>query len=153
MVNASNTRAREMQEQLARVERLFPELSRPGGRRRGEVILSQDEAWQLMSRTGDVLAAAGFDVRVPALSRRKPTPGLRLTADEAQESVVGAQQLANVRWSVVFGDVELTAGRRPATGRPGPAAGPHRATSGSSSTRPICARPRPRWPSGPTRPS
>jgi hypothetical protein len=109
MVNASNTRAREMREQLARIERLFPELSRPGGRRRGEVILSQEEAWQLMSATGDVLTAAGFDVRVPALSRRKPTPGLRLTAEETQESVVGAQQLANVRWSVVFGDVELSA--------------------------------------------
>ncbi len=109
MVNASNTRAREMKDQLARVEVIFPELSRPGGRRRGEVILSQEEAWQLMTKTGDVLTAAGFDVRVPALSRKKPTPGLRLTADEAQESVVGAQQLANVRWSVVFGDVELTA--------------------------------------------
>ncbi len=109
MVNASNTRAREMRDQLARVERLFPELSRPGGRRRGEVILSQEEAWQLMSATGDVLTAAGFDVRVPALSRRKPTPGLRLTAEEAHESMVGAQQLANVRWSVVFDDVELTA--------------------------------------------
>ena len=109
MVNSSNTRAREMKEQLARVERLFPELSRPGGRRRGEVILSQDEAWQLMSSTGDILTAAGFDVRVPSLSRKKPTPTLRLTADETQESVVGAQQLANVSWSVVFDDVELTA--------------------------------------------
>ena len=109
MVNASNTRSREMKAQLARVERLFPELSRPGGRRRGEVILSQEEAWTLMSRTGEVLRAAGFDVRVPLLSRRKPTPGLRLTSMDAQESVVGAQQLANVRWSVVFDGVELTA--------------------------------------------
>jgi len=109
MVQASNTKSREMKAQLARVERLFPELSRPGGRRRGEVILSQEEAFQLMSRTGEVLRAAGFDVQVPLLSRKKPTPGLRLTADEAQESVVGAQQLANVRWSVVFDGVELTA--------------------------------------------
>src|SRR3546814_16030598 len=62
-----------------------------------------------MSQTGDVLRAAGFDVQVPLLSRKKPTPGLRLTADEAQESVVGAQQLANVRWSVVFDGVELSA--------------------------------------------
>ncbi|MFP5577265.1 MAG: SNF2-related protein [Acidimicrobiia bacterium] len=109
MVNSSNTKSREMKAQLARVEKLFPELSRPGGRRRGEVILSQEEAWQLMSQTGDVLRAAGFDVQVPLLSRKKPTPGLRLTADEAQESVVGAQQLANVRWSVVFDGVELSA--------------------------------------------
>jgi len=109
MVQSSNTKSREMKAQLARVEKLFPELSRPGGRRRGEVILSQEEAFQLMSRTGDVLQAAGFEVQVPLLSRRKPTPGLRLTADAAQESVVGAQQLANVRWSVVFDGVELTA--------------------------------------------
>src|SRR3546814_1911129 len=92
MVNSSNTKSREMKAQLARVEKLFPELSRPGGRRRGEVILSQEEAWQLMSQTGDVLRAAGFDVQVPLLSRKKPTPGLRLTADEAQESVVRSEE-------------------------------------------------------------
>jgi len=34
---------------------------------------------------------------------------LRLTSEETHDSVVGAQQLANVRWSVVFDDVELTA--------------------------------------------
>ncbi len=108
LVNASNTRRKDAKDQLTRLERLFPELLRPGGRRRGEVILSQDEAWQLMTTTGDRLSAAGFDVRVPALSRRKPSASLRLTS-EAAESVVGAQQLANVRWSAVFDDVELTA--------------------------------------------
>jgi SNF2 family DNA or RNA helicase len=61
-----------------------------------------------MTEIGDVLTVAGFDVRVPALSRRKPSPALRLTSEDA-ESVVGAQQLANVRWSVVFDDLELTA--------------------------------------------
>lgn len=108
LVNASNTRRKDAKDQLTRLERLFPELLRPGGRRRGEVILSQDEAWLLMTTTGDRLSAAGFDVRVPALSRRKPSASLRLTS-EAAESVVGAQQLANVRWSAVFDDVELTA--------------------------------------------
>lgn len=108
LVNASNTRRKDAKDQLTRLERLFPELLRPGGRRRGEVILSQDEAWQLMTVTGDRLTAAGFDVRVPSLSRRKPSASLRLTS-EAAESVVGAQQLANVRWSAVFDDVELTA--------------------------------------------
>jgi len=108
LVNASNTRRKDAKDQLTRLERLFPELLRPGGRRRGEVILSQDEAWQLMTDTGNRLTAAGFDVRVPALSRRKPTASLRLTS-EAAESVVGAQQLANVRWSAMFDDVELTA--------------------------------------------
>jgi hypothetical protein len=108
LVTASNNRRQSVKNQLARLERLFPELLRLGGRRRGEVILSQDEAWQLMTETGSVLAANGFDVRVPALSRRRPTPALRLTSIDAQESAVGAQQLADVRWSVVFDDVELT---------------------------------------------
>ena len=109
IVNSSNTRRKEVEEELSRLERLYPELLRPGARRRGEVVLSQDEAWKLMTVDGDVLQAAGFEVRAPALSRRKPTPALRLTSEEAQESVVGAQQLANVRWSVVFDDIELTA--------------------------------------------
>jgi SNF2 family DNA or RNA helicase len=73
------------------------------------VILNADEAWQLMTETGQVLQAVGYDVRVPALSRRRPTPSLRLTSVEAQEAVVGARQLADVRWSVAFDDIELTA--------------------------------------------
>jgi superfamily II DNA or RNA helicase len=109
IVNSSNTRRKEVEEELVRLERLYPELLRPGARRRGEVVLSQDEAWNLMSREGSVLVAAGYEVRAPALSRKKPTPALRLTSEEAQESVVGAQQLANVRWSIVFDDIELTA--------------------------------------------
>ncbi|MDH3681241.1 MAG: DEAD/DEAH box helicase [Acidimicrobiia bacterium] len=109
IVNSSNTRRKEVEEELSRLERLYPELLRPGARRRGEVVLSQDEAWKLMTVDGMVLTAAGFDVRAPALSRKKPSPALRLTSEEAQESVVGAQQLADVRWSVVFDDIELTA--------------------------------------------
>ncbi len=109
MVNSSNTKRKEVKDQLARLETLYPVLLRPGGRRRGEVILSQDEAWQLMTSIGDTLTAAGFEVRAPLLSRKRSTPALRLTSEEAQESVVGARQLANVRWSVVFDDVELTA--------------------------------------------
>jgi hypothetical protein len=109
IVNSSNTRRKEVEEELSRLERLYPELLRPGARRRGEVVLSQDEAWKLMTVDGLVLTAAGFEVRAPALSRKKPAPALRLTSEEAQESVVGAQQLANVRWSVVFDDIELSA--------------------------------------------
>ncbi|QGG95036.1 DEAD/DEAH box helicase [Actinomarinicola tropica] len=99
---------RQMSQQLSRLERLLPALQRPGGLRRGQVYLSQDEAWELMATTGAVLEAAGFEVRVPALSRRRPTPTLRLTT-EADETVVGANQLTAVRWSAVFDDVELTA--------------------------------------------
>ncbi|HEX2048194.1 MAG TPA: DEAD/DEAH box helicase [Acidimicrobiales bacterium] len=100
---------RHLADETVRLERLLPVLNRPGGQRRGEVVLSQDEAFELMGQTGPALAAAGFDVRVPALSRRKPRPSLRLTAEPVDASVVGAHQLADVRWSAVFDDVELTA--------------------------------------------
>jgi len=95
--------------ELARLERVLPALLRPGGMRRGQVYLSQDEAWELMTVTGASLQAAGFEVRVPELSRRKPAPALRLFTEPAGDSVVGANQLSNVRWSAVFDDVELTA--------------------------------------------
>jgi len=103
------TKPKEIEDQINRLERMVPELKRPGGRRRGQVVLSQDEAWQLMSETGRRLAAAGFDVRVPGFSRRRPTPSLRVFAEGASGSVAGANQLADVRWSAVFGDVELSA--------------------------------------------
>ena len=109
LVIASRARRQAVKHQMTRLERLFPELVRLGGRRRGEVILDADEAWQLMTETGQVLQAVGYEVRVPALSRRRPSPALRLTSVEAQEAVVGARQLADVRWSVAFDDVELTA--------------------------------------------
>jgi hypothetical protein len=102
-------RSKRLAEELARLERLLPVLLRPGGNRRGEVYLDQSEAWELMTETGPSLESAGFDVRVPALSRRKPTPSLRLTSIATEKSVVGAHQLADVRWTAVFGDVELTA--------------------------------------------
>jgi hypothetical protein len=109
MSKASNARREAIKQALDRLESLYPPLERTKDRRRGEVMLSQAEAWELMTSTGSVLVAAGFDVRVPPLSRRKPAPGLRLTSIDAQESVVGAQQLATVQWSAVFDDVELTA--------------------------------------------
>ena len=37
-------------------------------------MLSQDEAWELMTVNGAELDAAGFEVRVPPLSRRRPSP-------------------------------------------------------------------------------
>lgn len=109
IVNSSTSRSKEVEEDLQRLERLYPELLRPGAKRRGEVILSQEEAWKLMSETGEVLSAAGYEVRAPKLSKKKASSALRLTSEEAQESVVGAQQLANVSWSVLFDGVELSA--------------------------------------------
>jgi len=108
LVNAGNQR-RELEGNLVRLERLYPPLLRPGSLRRGEVVLSQEEAWELMSKIGLVLADAGFDMRVPALSRRKPTPSLRIFAESNGETSVGAHQLANVSWTAVFDDIELTA--------------------------------------------
>ncbi|MGD9702046.1 MAG: DEAD/DEAH box helicase [Acidimicrobiia bacterium] len=100
---------RPLSDELARLERLYPVLLRPGQLRRGQVVLSQAEAWELMTATGSTLETAGFEVRVPELSRRKPTPSLRLFTEITGDSVVGAHQLSNVRWSVLFDDVELTA--------------------------------------------
>jgi hypothetical protein len=93
----------------ARLDRIFPALNRAGVRRRGQVALSQAEAWEFMTVVGPTLASIGFEVRVPKLSLRKPTPSLRLFAETTGPSVVGAHQLSNVAWTVLFDDVELTA--------------------------------------------
>jgi hypothetical protein len=103
---SGNERA-ELEDEIGRVERMVPALQRPSTRR-GHQVIAQDEAWALMVDIGPRLAAAGFDVRVPALSLRKPTPSLRLFAEQT-ETAVGASQLADVRWSAVFDEVELTA--------------------------------------------
>ncbi|MEZ5181877.1 MAG: SNF2 helicase-associated domain-containing protein [Acidimicrobiales bacterium] len=106
---ADGKSTKPLADELNRIERIFPALLRPGALRRGQVYLSQEEAWELMTVTGPQLEAAGFDLRVPALSRRKPSPALRLFTEPTGDTVVGAHQLADVRWSVLFDDVELTA--------------------------------------------
>jgi hypothetical protein len=98
-----------LETEMARLERMLPVLLRPGELRRGQVILSTDEAWDLMATTGPRLAAAGFDVRAPQISRRRHSPSLRVTVDSVSGSAVGANQLSNVRWSALFDDVVLTA--------------------------------------------
>jgi superfamily II DNA or RNA helicase len=108
IVNGGPNR-RTLEDEMTRLERMVPALKRPGGTRRGQVVLSQDEAWELMAITGPRLAAAGFDVRIPELSPRRAAPMLRVFAEASASSVVGASQLADVRWSAVFDDVELTA--------------------------------------------
>jgi len=108
VVNGGQQRA-DVEDQLDRLERLLPVLLRPGGNRRGEVLLDQHEAWDFMTEQGDKLTNAGYDVRVPEFSAKRATPSLRLTADPSTQKAVGAQQLANVHWSALFDDVELTA--------------------------------------------
>ncbi|HWW55241.1 MAG TPA: SNF2-related protein, partial [Acidimicrobiales bacterium] len=106
---ADRKETKALADELARLERALPVLLRPGALRRGQVYLSDAEAWELMTVIGPSLEGAGFDVRVPALSRRKPTPALRLFTEPVGETAVGAHQLSDVRWSVLFDDVELTA--------------------------------------------
>ena len=100
---------RPLAAEWTRLGRLLPVLDRAVASRRGQVALSQDEAWHFMTVSGPMLVGAGFDVRVPALSRRKAKASLRLFAESPTGSVVGAHQLSNVSWSVLFDDAELTA--------------------------------------------
>ncbi len=111
MSNASNARRETIKRQLERLEALYDPFERGKAKRRGEVVISQEEAWDLMTEHGRMLAAAGFDVRVPPLRRKKARAGLKMTSvgGEGGETVVGAQQLTTVQWSAVFDDVELTA--------------------------------------------
>ncbi|MGI9579381.1 MAG: SNF2 helicase-associated domain-containing protein, partial [Microthrixaceae bacterium] len=92
---------------LMRAERLVPELTRAGADRRGEAILTEEEAWEIMSVGSGVLHDAAFQVEVPRAGNA-PRPSLQLTAVDG-DSAVGAAELAHVRWSVLFDDVELTA--------------------------------------------
>ncbi len=93
----------------ARLERSFPALGRASMQRRGQVVLSQAEAWEFMTETGPMLASIGFEVRAPELSRRSARPTLHLLTEARAGSKVGAHQLSNVSWSVLFDDIELTA--------------------------------------------
>jgi superfamily II DNA or RNA helicase len=108
IVNGGASR-RDLEDELTRLERMVPALRRPGGTRRGQVVLSQEEAWELMAITGPRVAAAGFGVQIPELSPHRPAPMLRVFAEASATTAVGASQLADVSWSAVFGDVELTA--------------------------------------------
>jgi superfamily II DNA or RNA helicase len=108
-IAASTSERAHLEAEMARLERMLPVLLRPGGLRRGQVILSADEAWDLMANTGPQLVAAGFEVRAPQISKRKSSPSLRVYVDAVADSAVGAKQLANVSWSAMFDEVELSA--------------------------------------------
>ena len=110
----SSTRARagrDLEDETARASSACcPRCCGPGGTRRGQVdpepgrSVGADDRRPARSSSPPASTCA-----CPQLSRRKPTPSLRVFVDAAPESVVGANQLANVRWSAVFDDVELTA--------------------------------------------
>ncbi|MGH8997980.1 MAG: DEAD/DEAH box helicase, partial [Acidimicrobiia bacterium] len=107
--DASPRQVAEIDAELRRLARLLPALRRTT-RGKGQVVLDGGEAWDLMTNVGPVLLAAGFEVAVPALSRRRPSPRLQLHAEaERGPAHVGAAQLSTVHWSVVIDDVELDA--------------------------------------------
>lgn len=109
LVVASGTKSQQVEAQMRRLERLLPVLRRPSTRR-GQVILDAEEAGEVMFSSGPVVAAAGFEVLLPMVSRRRPSPQLRLFAEAiGGPSQVGVAQLSNVRWSVMFDDLELDA--------------------------------------------
>ena len=109
LATPSRTKAQRVEAELQRLERLLPALRRPT-KRRGEVVIDGNEAWQLMTETGAALTSAGFDVLVPRASPRKPKARLQLRAESiSKPSVVGARQLSKVQWSVLFDDLELDA--------------------------------------------
>ena len=110
MSRAKHNRKETIKHELERLEGLYEPLQRGKDKRRGQVILSQDEAWDLMTTTGPILTSAGFEVRVPPMSPKKATPSLRVTSvNDHHDTAVGAQQLTAVQWSAVFDDVELSA--------------------------------------------
>ncbi|HET9732479.1 MAG TPA: DEAD/DEAH box helicase [Acidimicrobiales bacterium] len=109
LVRVPKAGERLLEETFTRLERIAPVLSRPGLARRGQVMLSGDEAWEFLTSTGPRLAAAGFEVAAPLVDRRRPTPRLAVRAEAAGPSQVGAAQLCDVRWSVLLGDSELDA--------------------------------------------
>ncbi len=109
MGTARGEERRAVEVAYGRLERLVPVISRPGRARRGEVALSDAEAWELLTEVGPALEAAGFSVQVPRLLRRSPSPVLRLFTKEGGSTHVGANQLVDVRWSVLIGDLELDA--------------------------------------------
>ena len=109
MSRAKHERKEQLKAALERLETLYPPLTRSKEARRGQVLLSQDEAWSLMTTDGPRLLAAGFKVNVPPLAKKKAKGSLKITSLASHETAVGAQQLNDVRWSAVFDDVELTA--------------------------------------------
>jgi superfamily II DNA or RNA helicase len=100
---------RVLANEWARLERSFPALGRTSIQRRGQVVLSQAEAWEFMTDLGPALARLGFDIRAPQLSRRAARPSLHMFTEARAGSTVGAHQLSNVTWTVLFDDIELTA--------------------------------------------
>ncbi|GAC1529625.1 MAG: DEAD/DEAH box helicase [Acidimicrobiales bacterium] len=98
---------RAVRAELDRLIHLVPALARSSG---AEALLGNEEAWTLMTETAHLLESAGFSVQVPSIARSKPSARLRLDASPgAGPSVVGTAQLAQVKWSAVIDDVELTA--------------------------------------------
>ncbi len=108
-LRSAQGRGSDVATEWARLARIAPVLCRSGALERGRIALTQAEAWEFMTDTGPLLSSIGFIVRAPEFSRLAARPSLRLDTEIVRDSKVGANQLSNVSWTAVFGDVVLTA--------------------------------------------
>ena len=136
-------------DELVRLERILPALLRPGGLRRGQVYLSQAEAWELMTVTGR--GARGGRLRgagaraVAAQADARPAPVHRARRATPSSAPTSSATCAGRRCSTTSSSPRPTSPGWPP--RPARSCGP--AASGSSSTGPTSRRRPPRSPSGP----
>ena len=133
---ADSRSTKPVADELARLERLLPALLRPGALRRGPGVpepgrgLGADD--RRPARRSRPPASTSGCRRCPAASRsRRCTSG-----PTAPDTMVGANQLANVRWTAVFDDVELTAADISRLAERGATRSCDRTGAGSSSTAP-----------------
>ena len=98
-----------LEDEIARLERMVPALLRPGGTRRGQVILSADEAWDLMATTGprlDARASTCASRSCRADGARRRCASSSTARPRPRSARTSSRTCAGRR---VFDDVELTA--------------------------------------------
>ena len=142
---------RHLPDELARLERLMPVLKRPGEARRGQVVLSQDEAWELMTQTG------------PLRPPRGSTCGSRRCRGPGPAGSASTRSLRTPRWSALTSWPRCAGPRCSATSsstRSSSRSSPPKrgrlcapTVVGSSSTGSTSRKPPPPWPNAPSRPS
>ncbi len=141
-------RTQHLADEIVRLERIYDKLGRAGGLRRGQVYLSQDEAWELMTVTGPCprggrLRGAGARAVTPQAQRP------RCACSWSPRGAGGGRPPAQRR-PLVGGVRRRRADgrRRRPPGRRGPAPRAARTASGWSSTASTSRRRRPPSPSG-----
>lgn len=104
-------------ESLAETARIFEPVRRSlSSPRPVGVLLSTEEAWQMLSQIGPILDQFGIVVRVPSTLRADSKQRLRLRLhvglgegwEEDRESSLGLQGVTDFHWRVALGDHDLT---------------------------------------------